>query len=88
LWNRGNAANVKNIQKIFSMNVINEETSIIIYRALGNVKVPAGKPPLSRVEKWPGNTFVVGTDNDDGLALLGMSMPIRLQFAHFLASDN
>jgi hypothetical protein len=78
LWNRGSAANVKNIQKIFSMNVNNDETQMIIFRALGSVKVPAGKLKLSRVGKWPGTTFVLGTENDDGLALLGMSVSIQL----------
>lgn len=53
------------------MNIVNEETKAIILRALSNFKVPEGKPKITQPQAWPGTTFVLGVDEDDGLALLG-----------------
>jgi hypothetical protein len=79
LWNRGSNnmknPNVKNIQKIFSMNIVNEETKMIMIRALGSVKVPEGEPKIFQPPAWPGATFDLSSGEEDGVAgraLLGM----------------
>jgi hypothetical protein len=70
-WNRGSAQDIKNIQKIMSLTVINDDTLAIIKKALKKWEPPEGQKKPTEVPPWPGITFVLDGDNE-GLAILGI----------------
>jgi hypothetical protein len=71
-WNRASSRNLKNIQKIMSITIINSDTEAIIKRVLEELDVPHGQPVLLVPPLWPGMTILLdGSEN--GMALLGAS---------------
>lgn len=69
-WNRASIANIKNIQKIMSVDIVNDDTLAIIKRALQRWEPPQGQPRIDTPQLWPGTTFIL-TGDSEGLALLG-----------------
>jgi hypothetical protein len=70
-WNRGAAGNLHNINKIMSLDMMNDDTLTIANRAINNWVPPEGQPKVTQVQPWPGTTFLVHADDDNALALLG-----------------
>lgn len=82
-------ASIKNIQKIMSVDVVNDDTVAIIDRALQRLEPPRGQARIQHPQPWPGKTFVL-TGDSEGLALLGTSSstPFLLLVLTYIAAGS
>jgi hypothetical protein len=80
-WNRASWKNLKNIQKIMAITVINSETYTIIKRIMEKVETPPGQPVSSMALPWPGTTITLDGD-EDGMALLGIVVTSPCSIPH------